>query len=163
MIWSFDCVLECRLLLLYWMWSSENLDGLNGGGWGYLLPQPIIQPLLSMGTPDSPVVHRTWHCSLSGACHVSRPLGFGALDRCSPLSSCDTGQFGGTPNSPVCSDFAALTSDFCTMHNSRPLRAVDRCSIGSSDMSGTHRTVRWIIAEWLWKNLRAASSWGALA
>jgi hypothetical protein len=24
-----------------------------------------------MGTPDNPVVHRTGHCSLSGACHVS--------------------------------------------------------------------------------------------
>jgi hypothetical protein len=35
-IWSFGCVLECMLLLLYWMLSSENLDGLNGGGWGYL-------------------------------------------------------------------------------------------------------------------------------
>jgi hypothetical protein len=31
-IWSFDCVLECRLLLLYWMWRAENLDSLNGGG-----------------------------------------------------------------------------------------------------------------------------------
>jgi hypothetical protein len=37
--------------------------------------------LLSMGTPDSLVVHRTQHYSLSGACHVSRPLGFGAVDR----------------------------------------------------------------------------------
>jgi hypothetical protein len=37
--------------------------------------------LLSMGKQDSPVVHRTWHCSLSGVCHVSRPLGFGAVDR----------------------------------------------------------------------------------
>jgi hypothetical protein len=36
---------------------------------------------LSMGTPDSPVVHRTQYYSLSGACHVSRPLGFGAIDR----------------------------------------------------------------------------------
>jgi hypothetical protein len=36
--------------------------------------------LLSMGTPDSPVVHQTWHYSLSGACHVSQPLGFGAVD-----------------------------------------------------------------------------------
>jgi hypothetical protein len=35
---------------------------------------------LSMGTPDSPVVHRTQHYSLSGACHVSGPLGFGAVD-----------------------------------------------------------------------------------
>jgi hypothetical protein len=37
--------------------------------------------LLSMGTPDSPVVHRTLYCSLSGECHVSRPLGFGVVDR----------------------------------------------------------------------------------
>jgi hypothetical protein len=36
---------------------------------------------LSMGTPDSPVTHRTLHCSLSNECHVSRPLGFGAVDR----------------------------------------------------------------------------------
>jgi hypothetical protein len=35
---------------------------------------------LSMGTPDSPVVHHTLHCSLSDECHVSRPLGFGAVD-----------------------------------------------------------------------------------
>jgi hypothetical protein len=36
---------------------------------------------LSKGTPDSPVVHRTLYCSLSGECHVSQPLGFGAVDR----------------------------------------------------------------------------------
>jgi hypothetical protein len=36
--------------------------------------------LLSTGTPDSPVVLRAWHCSLSGECHVSQPLGFGAVD-----------------------------------------------------------------------------------
>jgi hypothetical protein len=36
--------------------------------------------LLLMDTPDSPVVHRTGHCSLFGACHVSTPLGFGAVD-----------------------------------------------------------------------------------
>jgi hypothetical protein len=35
---------------------------------------------LSMGTPDSLVVHRTLHYSLSGECHVSRPLGFRAID-----------------------------------------------------------------------------------
>jgi hypothetical protein len=36
---------------------------------------------LSMDTPDSLVVHRTQQCSLSGACHVSRPLEFGDVDR----------------------------------------------------------------------------------
>jgi hypothetical protein len=37
--------------------------------------------LLSMGTPDSSVVHQIGHCSLSGACHVSTLLGFGAVNR----------------------------------------------------------------------------------
>jgi hypothetical protein len=85
--------------------------------------------------------HRTWHCSLSGACHVSRQLGCGAIDRWSPLSSCDTGQSVGTPDSPVRSDFVVLTSEFypvvhCTVvtrQRSRPLGAVDCCSVGSPD------------------------------
>jgi hypothetical protein len=61
---------------------------------------------LSMGTPDSLVVHRTQYCSLSGACHVSRPLGFGAIDRWRLLSLWCTGQSNGTPDSPVRSDIA---------------------------------------------------------
>jgi hypothetical protein len=83
-----------------------------------------VTSLLSMGTPDNTVVHRTWHCLLSGACYVSRPLGFGAVDRWSHLSSCSTGQSG---------VFWLCSSDFCTMHCSRPLGAVDRCSVGSLD------------------------------
>jgi hypothetical protein len=54
--------------------------------------------LLSMGTSDSPVVHRTLHYSLSDAHHVSYPLGFGAVDRWRLLSSSGTGQSGGTPD-----------------------------------------------------------------
>jgi hypothetical protein len=82
-----------------------------------LQPLPICWlTLLSMGTSDSPVVHRIRHCLLSGACHVSRPLGFGAIDRWSPLSSCGTEQSGGTPDSPMRSDFVVLTSNFCFVH-----------------------------------------------
>jgi hypothetical protein len=54
--------------------------------------------LLSMGTPDSPVVHRTRYCSLSGARHVSTLFGFGAVDRWNPLSFSCTGQSGATPD-----------------------------------------------------------------
>jgi hypothetical protein len=54
--------------------------------------------LLSMDTPDSPVVHRTVHCSLSGAYHVSTPLGFGAVDRWNHLSCSCTGQSSATPD-----------------------------------------------------------------
>jgi hypothetical protein len=52
------------------------------GGGIYSL-QPLSSrwlSLLLMGTPDSSMVHRTLYCSLSGECHVSRPLGFGAVD-----------------------------------------------------------------------------------
>jgi hypothetical protein len=36
-IWSLECVLECSLLLLQWMWSSEHLDAIEGGGWGVFI------------------------------------------------------------------------------------------------------------------------------
>jgi hypothetical protein len=56
------------------------LDGLNGGGWGVFIAPTTIPVVVVDGTPDSPVVHWTLHCSLSGACHVSRPLGFRVVD-----------------------------------------------------------------------------------
>jgi hypothetical protein len=56
------------------MLSSENLDILNGGGWGVFIAS---NHFLAVGAaPDSPVAHRI--C-------------------------------------PMCSNFAVLTSDFCTM------------------------------------------------
>ena len=63
------------------MRSVGSLDGLNGGGWGVFIAPTTILVVAIDGTPDSPVVHRTGYCSLSCACHVSRPLGFGAVDR----------------------------------------------------------------------------------
>jgi hypothetical protein len=46
----------------------------------FIAPTTILVVVVD-STPDSLVVHRTWHCSLSGVCHVSRPLGFGEVDR----------------------------------------------------------------------------------
>ena len=61
-----------KLGLLEWRW----LEGIYS-----LQPLPSHWlSLLSMGTPDSPVVHWTGHCSVSGACHVSCSLGFGVVD-----------------------------------------------------------------------------------
>jgi hypothetical protein len=124
------------------MLSSENLDYLNDGGWG----GGVLIAIVVDGTPDSPVVHRTWHCSVSGACHVNYSLG---LERLTIGVLCLLA----TPDSPVAhqtcpvrSDFAALTSDFCTMRfllfTQSTVGAVDRCSTGSLDMSGVHRTVQ---------------------
>jgi hypothetical protein len=123
------------------MWSSENLDGLNGGGWGVFIAPTTILAVVVDGAPDSPVVHRIGHCSVSGACHISDPLGFGEVDRWSPLSCSCTGQSGGTPDMSGAFWLSALTSDralytFC----SRPLAQVTVAPLA-------HRTVRWIIAQ----------------
>jgi hypothetical protein len=73
--------LECLPLLLYRMRSVGGLDCLNGGRWGVLIALTTILAVVVDGTPGSPVVHLTRQYSLSSACHVSRPLGFGAVDR----------------------------------------------------------------------------------
>jgi hypothetical protein len=69
---------------------------------GIYSPQPPKYPLgrlLAMGAPDIPV-----------RCHVTQPLGFGAKSTVGALSPCGTGQSGATPDSPVPSEFTALTS-----------------------------------------------------
>jgi hypothetical protein len=77
-----------------WMASNEVVGGIYS-------PQPLPSHwlfLLAMGTPDSPVAHRTVtvHCPVHAT--SARPLGFGAVDRWNPLSFCCTGQSGGTPD-----------------------------------------------------------------
>jgi hypothetical protein len=79
--------------LIFWMCLGVNVFALvlnvefRKLGWlewrwlGVFITPTTILVVAVDATPDSPVVHRTWHCSLSGACHVSRPLGFGAVDR----------------------------------------------------------------------------------
>jgi hypothetical protein len=58
-----------KLGLLEWRWLGV-----------FIAPTTILVVAVD-GAPDSPVVHQTGYCSLSGACHVSTPLGFGAVDR----------------------------------------------------------------------------------
>jgi hypothetical protein len=105
-----------------------------------------------MGTPDSPLVHRTLYCSLSGECHVSRPLGFGAIDRSSLLSSCGTGQSGAFW-------LCRLTSDFCSA-DCAAVSVVDHWAKLTVALLA-HQTVRWILADARCENTRVASSRGA--
>jgi hypothetical protein len=62
-----------------------------------------------MGALDSPVRHRTGTVGCLVRRHVTQSLGFGAKSTVGALSPCGTGQFGATPDSPVPSNFAALT------------------------------------------------------
>ena len=147
-VYSFALVLNGEVAMLGWLewwWLG-----------GIYSPQPLPSrclTLLSMGTPDSPVVHRTRQCSLSGACHVSRPLGFGAIDRWNPLSFCCTGQFGARPDRHYSLSGAPLTdgsdSARTVLHCSSDLQLLQAaimrsscCSAGAPDSPVAHRTVR---------------------
>jgi hypothetical protein len=131
---------------------------------GIYSPQPPCSRwtrLLTMGAPDSLVRHPTGTVRCSLRRHVSQPLGFRSGRPLEPLSSCGTEQSGATPDSPVPSDFAALTLPH-TIHRgrrfcSRPLTRASRCSAGSPDSPVAHRTVRWIIAERTLKFPKVAS------
>jgi hypothetical protein len=108
--------------------------GLNEVVGGFYSPQPLPSRwlfLLAMGAPNSPVAHRTLHCSLSGARHVSYPLGFGAVDRWCLLSSSDTVH--------QCSDSVALTLRGTVHHCSS-----EQSIIGAQGAVAplAHRTVR---------------------
>jgi hypothetical protein len=102
-------------------WGSKNAWMawmLVVGGIYSLQPFPSCWlTLLSMGTLDSSVVHRTHYCSLSGECHVRQPLEFGAVDRWSPLFSCGTWQSSATWRCILSSDFCR--SDCYTFNRSR--------------------------------------------
>jgi hypothetical protein len=76
-----------------------------------------------MGAPDSLVRHRTitMHCPVRAT--SAQLLGFRAVDRWSALSSCCTGQSGATPDSPVPSNFCALTSAFALFTVERLLQS----------------------------------------
>jgi hypothetical protein len=80
-----------------------------------------------MGAPDSPMRYRTDTVQCSVRRHVTQPLGFEAKSTVGALFLCGTGQSGATPDSPVPSDFCALTfAAHCAAL--LPLVRVDRCA-----------------------------------
>jgi hypothetical protein len=148
-IWSLECVLEWMLLLLYWMWTSENLDTIEGGGWGVFIAS---NHFLAVGWVCCWWAHRTvrWRTrqvpfTVRCAPHRHAHWGLERLTVGSLLSRSCTGQSGATPDWLPSSDFCRAL--FTTVHfYSWPLTTGYCCSVGSPDMSGAHRTVRWIIA-----------------
>jgi hypothetical protein len=89
--------LDMSTICLDMLLGLPHLEMTGCGGF-YRLQPPIWtldrkQQLSVDGHTGRSGAHRTQHCSVSGACHVSRPLDLSALSR--------TGQSGGTPDSLV--------------------------------------------------------------
>jgi hypothetical protein len=111
--WKLWMCLVIDSMLLYWMWRVEGLGALNGGGWGYLKPQPQFYLLAVTLYPRA---HRTVRCTLDTALFsvqcLPRQLPV-RVDRWIRLPLWRTGQSGGTPDSLVRPDhcWLFLTSD----------------------------------------------------
>jgi hypothetical protein len=86
----FDCVFGVFAFALAMNVKFRKLGWLEWRWLAVFIAPTTILAVVVDGTPDSPVVHQTWHGSLSSVCHVSCPLGFGAVDRWSLLSFCCT-------------------------------------------------------------------------
>jgi hypothetical protein len=154
-IWSLECVLDWMLLLLYWIGTSENLDAIEGGGWGVFIAS---NHFLAVGWVWWRWAHQiVWWCTgqvmFTVWCvpHQHARWGVERLDCWNPLSCSCTGQSDATPDMSgvlwlLCSDLCRAL--FTIVHfRQMTVGAGYRCSIGSPDMSGAHQTVQWIIAE----------------
>jgi hypothetical protein len=116
------------------MWSLENLDGLNGGGWGvFIAPITILVVFV-----DGHTGHGTVYCSVRATSADCWGLERLTVEVFCPLAARD---------SLVCSNFAVLTSDFCAVYCSL-FTIVDHwaqltvASLTHRTLSGAHRTVR---------------------
>jgi hypothetical protein len=125
-------------------WSVGGCPNHQSRRWGRLL---------SKGAPDSPV-RQPRHPTVR-----VRPLELltcGPPDRSCSLSGAPSG---------ACSDSTravALFTVHCRLLQTT-VGAVSRCSTGTPDSLVLHRSVRWIIAEWLPENPKLASrSWSTL-
>jgi hypothetical protein len=130
--WS-ECYCSCIECELQKTWIP-----LNGGGSSVFIAS---NHFLAVGCFCWRWAHQTSivHCPVSAT--SARPLGFGAVDRWGSLSCSYTGHVRCSLNSLLW--LLPRTVPFC----SRSLAPGYHCFVGSSNMFGAHRTIRWIIAE----------------
>jgi hypothetical protein len=127
------------------MRTLENLDAIEGGGWGVFIASNHI---LAVGWFCSRWTHRTVRWRTRQVLFIVRCTprqharwGSERVDRWNPCPVV-------APNSLVPHRTCPVTPDFCralfitVQFCSRPLTPNDCCSAGSPDMSGAHRTVR---------------------
>jgi hypothetical protein len=144
---------------LVWGLMAENLDALKCGGWGVFIA-PTTK--MAVGEGCCPIAYRTVRC----ASHVTRPLGF---DRWSfwhvghrtvlmvhrtGTVHCPVRHL--TPSLTLHAQLALFTV-LCSRCR-RPLVRVAVAPLGTPDSPVLHRTVRWIIVEWL-PEFPKLSSW----
>jgi hypothetical protein len=133
LIWSeaLICVLECCVLLLYWMRSSECLDVLNGGGWRVFIA-PTTKTAVGEGCYRW--AHRTVRCA-TGHCPVRQPrhptVRVLTISTVGALTSWCTGQALFTVRCTFwrCSDSAWTVRALFTL-------LADRCSVWHTGQSG---------------------------
>jgi hypothetical protein len=134
---------------------AENLDALKCGGWGVFIA-PTTK--LTVGEGFCRMAHRTVRCA-TGHCPVRQPrhpaVGFRPLELLTTGPPDSHYSLSGAPSGAAPSG-AALTSARAYAHCSlllfrcrRSLALCSRYSAGTPDSPVLHRTVRWIIAEWL--------------
>jgi hypothetical protein len=120
------------LLLLYWMLRSENLDGLNGGGWGGGIYSPNHYSSCCCRWHTG---HGTVHCPVRATSADCWGLERLTVEVLCLLAAMDSPVAHRTVRCVLTLQFWLLTSALTlfTVHRSRPLGAVDCCSIGSPD------------------------------
>jgi hypothetical protein len=146
--------------------KAENLDALKCGGWGVFIA-PTTK--MTVGEAVCRWAHRTVRCT-TGHCPVHQPRH--PTIRVRPLELWQVGP----PDSPVVHRTVSVhcpvrllaptltlraLSTHCSVHCSllqRTVGAVAVAPLGTPDSPVQHRTVRWIIADWLSKNPKLSSS-----
>jgi hypothetical protein len=126
---------DWRLRMCLWSVLFALVLSVEGGKlgcleWWWLGVFIASTTILAVGWVLCRQAHRTLHCSLSGACHVSRPLGFeqSIVDFVCPC---------GAPDNPVLPDVADCLWRF------EPVAFTWQSTVGEDDCcSWAHRTVR---------------------
>jgi hypothetical protein len=158
-IWSFVLCLGVKSRALVLNAMAENLDALKCGGW-----RVFIAPTTKMAVGEAVCrwAHRTVQC----ASHVTQPLGFDrwSSDSWDPrIVQWCTGQSLFTRPMRLltllwlCARCPRTVHVHCSLLQTT-VGAVAVAPHGTPDSPVLHRTVRWVIAEWLSKNPKLSSS-----
>jgi hypothetical protein len=112
-IWSLECVLEWMLLLLYWIGTLENLDAIEGGGWGLFIASNhfLVVGCFCWRWAHRTVRWRTRHVLFTIQCAPRQHARWG-LERSTVGTLCPLA----APDCLVAHQTCPVRSDFATWH-----------------------------------------------